>query len=193
MYKIFEALLAERGVTAYQVAKATGISTGSLSDWKNGRSSPKVEKLKKIADYFGVSVDYLLGNEEKPAVKSDALKNASKLFQRIGNPLENGIVEISNITVKDNGKNKKISFEFSIDETGLSAEELDAIAALLKETVSTLPEAIDKFSTLPFEGEVSDDELKHALFNGAPATDSQLDEVKRFAKYIADNGPLSKD
>ena len=193
MYKIFEALLAERGVTAYQVAKATGISTGSLSDWKNGRSSPKVEKLKKIADYFGVSVDYLLGNEEKPAVKSDALKNDSKLFQRIGNPLENGIVEISNITVKDNGKNKKISFEFSIDETGLSAEELDAIAALLKETVSTLPEAIDKFSTLPFEGEVSDDELKHALLNGAPATDSQLDEVKRFAKYIADNGPLSKD
>ena len=32
MYEIFEALLAERGVTAYQVAKATGISTGSLSD-----------------------------------------------------------------------------------------------------------------------------------------------------------------
>lgn len=68
MYKIFEALLRERGVTAYQVSKATGISTGSLSDWKNGRSSPKIDKLKKIADYFGVSVDYLLGgNEEKPA------------------------------------------------------------------------------------------------------------------------------
>lgn len=71
MYEIFEALLAERGVTAYQVAKATGISTGSLSDWKNGRSSPKVEKLQKIAAYFGVSVDYLLGNEEKEKPATD--------------------------------------------------------------------------------------------------------------------------
>ena len=80
MYKIFEALLAERGVTAYQVAKATGISTGSLSDWKNGRSSPKVEKLKKIADYFGVSVDYLLGNEKQktPATDSDGLTEQDK-------------------------------------------------------------------------------------------------------------------
>ena len=69
MYKIFESLLHERGVTAYKVAKATGISTASLTDWKKGRSSPKADKLQKIADYFGVSVDYLLGNEpkEKPA------------------------------------------------------------------------------------------------------------------------------
>lgn len=74
MYEIFKKLLDERGVTAYQVAKATGISTGSLSDWKNGRSSPKAEKLQKIADYFGVSVDYLLGNsdeKEKPAATED--------------------------------------------------------------------------------------------------------------------------
>lgn len=70
MYEIFEALLAERGVTAYQVAKATGISTGSLSDWKNGRSSPKVEKLQKIAAYFGVSVDELLGTYTKPRGKT---------------------------------------------------------------------------------------------------------------------------
>ena len=70
MYEIFEALLAERGVTAYQVAKATGISTGSLSDWKNGRSTPKVEKLQKIAAYFGVSMDELLGTYTKPRGKT---------------------------------------------------------------------------------------------------------------------------
>lgn len=75
MYKVFETLLSTHGVSAYQVAKATGISTGSLSDWKKGRSSPKADKLQKIADYFGVTVDYLLGNEqkEKPAAKSDGL------------------------------------------------------------------------------------------------------------------------
>lgn len=73
MYKIFERLLKEHGITAYRVAKETGISTGSLTDWKMGRSSPKADKLQKIADYFGVSVDYLLGNEEKekPLVNGD--------------------------------------------------------------------------------------------------------------------------
>ena len=66
MYDIFEQLLQSRGVTAYQVAKATGIAQSTLSDWKRGRSVPKMDKMQKIADYFGVSVDYLLGNEEKP-------------------------------------------------------------------------------------------------------------------------------
>lgn len=66
MYSIFEKLLNEKGVTAYQVSKSTGISTGSLSDWKNGRSNPKIDKMQKIAEYFGVSVDYLLTGEEPP-------------------------------------------------------------------------------------------------------------------------------
>ena len=72
MYEIFEKLLMERGVTAYKVAKATGISTGSMTDWKKGRSAPKVDKLQKIADYFGVSVDYLLGNEPKQKTPAEA-------------------------------------------------------------------------------------------------------------------------
>ena len=72
MYEIFEKLLMERGVTAYKVAKATGISTGSMTDWKKGRSAPKVDKLQKIADYFGVSVDYHLANEPKEKTPAEA-------------------------------------------------------------------------------------------------------------------------
>lgn len=68
MYEIFAKLLKERGVTPYQVSKATGVSQSSLSDWKNGKSKPKYEKMKLIAGYFGVSVDYLIGNEKAPTV-----------------------------------------------------------------------------------------------------------------------------
>lgn len=72
MYEIFVDLLQQRGVTPYQVAKATGVSNGCLSDWKRGRSTPKYEALSKIADYFGVSVDYLLGkSKEKVAFVGD--------------------------------------------------------------------------------------------------------------------------
>lgn len=107
MYEIFERLLQSRNVTAYQVSKATGISQSTLSDWKNGRSVPKMDKMQKIADYFGVTVDYLLGAEKE----------------------------------KD-------------------------------------PAPV---------GKVSDEDIKFALFDGAPVTDAQYEEVKRFAKYIAEH------
>ncbi len=64
MYEIFEALLKERGITAYKVAKETGISTATLTDWKKGRSTPKTDKMQKIADYLGVPLSRLLGQEE---------------------------------------------------------------------------------------------------------------------------------
>ena len=50
--------------TAYAVSKETGISQSVLSDWKRGRSNPKVDKLQKLADYFGVSIEYFLEGQE---------------------------------------------------------------------------------------------------------------------------------
>lgn len=60
MYEIFEQLLSKYGVTAYRVAKETGITTATLTNWKQGKYTPKQDKLQKIADYFGVSLDYLM-------------------------------------------------------------------------------------------------------------------------------------
>lgn len=60
MYKKFADLLAENNKTTYQVSKDTGIAQSVLSDWKRGRSKPKVDKLKILADYFGVSIEYFI-------------------------------------------------------------------------------------------------------------------------------------
>ena len=60
MYEIFSELLQKYGVTPYKVSKETGVSQSTLSDWKRGISTPKPDKLQKIADYFGVSLTYLL-------------------------------------------------------------------------------------------------------------------------------------
>lgn len=60
MYNKFKQLLDERGVTAYQVAKETGISTATLTQWKQGLYTPKVDKIMKIADYFGVTLEYFV-------------------------------------------------------------------------------------------------------------------------------------
>lgn len=60
LYKKFAELLVKTNKTAYQVSKDTGIAQSVLSDWKNNRSKPKADKLKVLADYFGVTVDYFL-------------------------------------------------------------------------------------------------------------------------------------
>ncbi len=60
MYEKFAELLDKYDKTAYQVSKDTGIAQSVLSDWKTGRSKPKADKLKILADYFGVSIEYFL-------------------------------------------------------------------------------------------------------------------------------------
>ena len=64
VWERIESLINRENISAYKLGKDTGISTASLTDWKKGRSSPKFDKLKAIADYFGVSVYYLTGEVE---------------------------------------------------------------------------------------------------------------------------------
>lgn len=60
MYSKYEELLKKTGETSYQVSKATGVGQNTLSYWKSGRSRPKIDKLQKIADHFGVPVSFFL-------------------------------------------------------------------------------------------------------------------------------------
>ena len=62
--KIFTELLEKNGVTAYKVAKDIEISQGLIGDYKNGVKTPGAENLSKIADYFNVTIDELLGREK---------------------------------------------------------------------------------------------------------------------------------
>jgi transcriptional regulator with XRE-family HTH domain len=64
IYERFEELLKMRGVTTYQVSQATGIATSTFSNWKKGKYTPKRPKLKLIADFFGISVDYFIMGRE---------------------------------------------------------------------------------------------------------------------------------
>lgn len=64
--EILVKLIEERNVTAYQVAKATGMSNTALSRYKAGKQAPAIDQLIAIADFFDVSTDYLLGRTDKP-------------------------------------------------------------------------------------------------------------------------------
>ena len=97
MYEIFEQLLQKYGVTSYKVAKEAGVTQTALSNWKTGRSTPTVKTLQKIADYVGVTVDYLMtGKDEKPPEpqltprdKRDITKDLESIMQKLSDK-ENG-------------------------------------------------------------------------------------------------------
>ena len=60
MYEKYVALRDAKGVADKDVSAATGIGMSTFSDWKSGRSKPKVEKLLKLAEYFGVHIEDLI-------------------------------------------------------------------------------------------------------------------------------------
>ena len=68
-FERFAALCKQNGETPNAVAKHIGVSSGSVTAWKNG-TAPRNATVKAIANYFGVSTDYLLENEEAPAEAS---------------------------------------------------------------------------------------------------------------------------
>ena len=61
LYELMEA----RKIKAKDITAATGISSGMLSDYKSGKSVPSGDRLLALANFFEVSIEYLLGNEEK--------------------------------------------------------------------------------------------------------------------------------
>ena len=86
MYEIYCKLRDAKGMKDADVARETGITKSTFSDWKNGRSNPKDAKLQKIADLFVVSVEYIRTGEEKEGgekyyLNEETAEMAQKLFE----------------------------------------------------------------------------------------------------------------
>lgn len=94
MYEIFEQLLQKYNLTTYKVSKETGIAQSVFSSWKNGISTPKSDKMQKIADYFGVTLDYLMTGKDEPEESESPLLEREK--REIGRDLNRIMEEIEN-------------------------------------------------------------------------------------------------
>lgn len=67
----------EKNTTPTGVVKKLEIASGNVTRWKNG-SIPRDTTLKKIADYFNVTTEYLLSEDEKKPVSADELSSMSE-------------------------------------------------------------------------------------------------------------------
>lgn len=80
LYKRIEELCKNNGATITDMCRASGAPRGSLSDLKMGRTNGlNSNTLSKIATYFGVSVDYLLGKAERLYTGDEDLLSAETL------------------------------------------------------------------------------------------------------------------
>lgn len=82
MYEIIKQLCDENGISISKLCEIVTNSTGNLVTWK--KDYMRSDYLQKIADYFQVSTDYLLGREENPNQKYDPTVNqVAKAFSKL--------------------------------------------------------------------------------------------------------------
>ena len=90
-YDVYVELCHNNGKSPSAVAQELGINKSNVSNWKNNGYTPRGAVLNKIAEYFGVSVDYLLGKEqkEKPTLTAKDERDIARDLERIRDALEN--------------------------------------------------------------------------------------------------------
>lgn len=73
-------LAQSRGVTMYELSQKTNIPQSLLSNYKNGKKKPALENIIKLADFFDVSTDYLLGRTDNPNVSGNNIIQSSNVI-----------------------------------------------------------------------------------------------------------------
>lgn len=104
MYENYVTVRDEKGLRDADVAKMSGITKSTFVDWKNGRSQPKQEKLKRIADCLDVTVEFLrTGSKEEITTREKRLiayfRGLSAANQKV---IENAARALSENSENDN-------------------------------------------------------------------------------------------
>ena len=64
----FLELRSEKGISQREIAKRFDISQATYNNWENGKTQPSIEQLITLAKFYGVSVDYLIGNSDDAGI-----------------------------------------------------------------------------------------------------------------------------
>lgn len=131
--KVLEQLLSENSISLYKLSNSLGISLVHLTKWRNGSIIPSIELLMRVADFFGVSVDYLLTGEkiEKP----HNFRNINSLSNDITDEIKyllSALGKASNNPITYNGKKlSPESADLFKDELTLVLRRLELYNSLL--------------------------------------------------------------
>lgn len=105
-------LIQNHGISAHKLEVDSHIAISSIQAWKNGKSKPSLEAVSKIADYFNVSVDYLLGKTDNPT------------------PPNADAPETSELVIPEKYKDVAVAFHGGVDN--LTQEDIDDIVRFIE-------------------------------------------------------------
>lgn len=88
-FDIFYELCKKKGVSCKRAAEEIGLSNSITTKWKKTGATPSGDTLDKVAAYFGVSTDFLLGKEKKPVLTTKDERDIAKNLESIMSDLEN--------------------------------------------------------------------------------------------------------
>lgn len=104
-------LMKERGVTGKQVMSDCGLSKNSFSNWRSDHHVPSKTAVKVLADYFGVSVEYLTGetderNKKNPPPDSGSGLNESEqklieLFHKVPEDKQKMVIDMIRVALEN--------------------------------------------------------------------------------------------
>ena len=72
--------IADSGKTQREIAEAIGVSAPTFNEWASGKKFPRIDKLQKLADYFGILKSDLIEEKEKPVTDDGLTENQRKLI-----------------------------------------------------------------------------------------------------------------
>lgn len=72
------ALRTVQGITQVELAQVLGVTKQSVSNWENDNILPSIDMLSRLADYFGVSTDYLLGRSSQGTLSAQGLTESQR-------------------------------------------------------------------------------------------------------------------
>ena len=102
MIRLLE-LRTEKELSQRDVAKVFNISQGTYNNWENGKTQPSIEQLITISEYFQVSVDYLIGNDNQDysfRQKSPDEDKFLSLFSKASVEIKTAVLSILSETTK---------------------------------------------------------------------------------------------
>lgn len=114
-FEILKKLRTDNKLLQKDIAKICNISTSAYQLWEAGKTQPDINNLQLIADYYKISVDFLIGREledgrviiqepELPSDENNLLNNYRKLPTDLKESAQEYLKSLNNINIKHNYK-----------------------------------------------------------------------------------------
>ena len=188
IYDRIKALADTQKISIRRLEENIGFGNGTINRWR--KNTPGVDKLSKVADYFKVSTDYLLGRtDDKTALSPKEMSDIGQLDDRMLDGAEERLRNnIVNLRESRNWSQKELATRLGIDssyiskiESGnrkVSTSELDKISSLFNVTTDYLLGRPNKQETKKDDVELSDDDVI-MTWRGKPLSDEDRELIRR--------------